>query len=57
MRREKNKEKIEEVIQVKIKDIEEARKRITQYIVPLIVIAFLILLIFYFSMMAVFNFR
>jgi hypothetical protein len=48
MRRRKNKEKIEEVIQVKLKDIEEARRRMIQYILPAIIVFFIILFLFAF---------
>jgi signal peptidase I len=48
MRRRKNKEKIEEVIQVKIRDIQEARKRMIKYILPAIIVFFIILFLFAF---------
>jgi hypothetical protein len=48
MRRRKNKEKIEKVIQVKIRDIEEARKRMIKYILPAIILFFIILFLFVF---------
>ena len=52
MRRKKDKEKIEQVIQAKLKDIEEARKRMIKYIVPAIILIFIILILFYFSTIA-----
>jgi len=48
MRRKKDKEKIEQVIQAKLKDIEEARKRMIKYVLPAIVIVFILLFLFAF---------
>ena len=48
MRRIKNKEKIGQVIQVKLKDIEEARRRMIKYILPAIIVFFIILFLFAF---------
>ena len=48
MRAKKDKEKIEQVIQVKLKDIEEARKRMVKYVLPAIVIIFILLFLFAF---------
>ena len=44
----KNKEKFEEVIQVKIRDIQEARKRMIKYVLPAIIVFFIILFLFAF---------
>jgi len=52
MNPKKDKKKIEQVIQAKLKDIEEARKRMIKYIVPVIILIFIILILFYFSMLA-----
>jgi signal peptidase I len=48
MSRKKEQQKIEQVIQVKIRDIEEARKRMIKYILPAIIVFFIILFLFAF---------
>jgi hypothetical protein len=55
MKRKKYSEKIEEVIKVKIKDVEEARKRTIKYVVPAIIAFFIVLIIFALAMMSASN--
>jgi hypothetical protein len=55
MRHKKYSEKIEEVVKVKIKDVEEARKRMIKHVVPAVIAFFIILIIFALAMIAAFN--